>query len=492
MLVLGLASCTDSGKYVNALPDDAAAVVSVNLRQMAVKSGIDGNTAAPFVDALKSEVQGADELIDKIVENPAESGLDFTDKVYLFASAQCGQMGLLARVSDKGKIDRMMDVLVEQQVCAEPVESDGCTWSVAGSVLVAYTDVAFMVVAEPLSQAATLQHRVSMLLRQKEGEGFASGADFGKLKNAEQDMAALLSLDLLPRAYVAPLTMGVSADLKLQNVKCLATLNFEDGRMVLEAESLTTDKLIGGLMEKQLEASGPVRGTYLDLFPANTCIWMTGNVDGGKVFDLLCENPTVRRQFENSMMPIDFRLIFNSIKGDMALAFPNPAKSGSFIAYADVTNSDFLRTFEDLKPLLSLTGGTMTLTNTGAEEYEFRMLDGSVVDLNPGSAAFWFGVKDNRFYLTNDRSLVGRKVPGLTLQACEWGKDVKGKRFYMAVNFSGMTDDIVALPGMGQVTPFARMSDYMTVESGKGDRMRMEWVMKDRKTNVLKQLVAGR
>ena len=29
---------------------------------------------------------------------------------------------------------------------------------------------------------------------------------------------------------------------------------------------------------------------------------------------LLCENPTVRQQFESSIMPIDFEAIFGSIK----------------------------------------------------------------------------------------------------------------------------------------------------------------------------------
>ena len=491
LCALCFVSCTDSSKYVNALPDDAAAVVAVNLEQMAAKSGVDEKTAASFAEALKGEIQGADELVDRIAKDPSESGLDLKDKVYLFASPSGSLAGLLARVSDSGKVGRMLELLKQQQVCEEPVESDGCTWTVAGASLVAYTDAAFLIVAEPgRSDARTLQHRVSMLLRQGDGEGFAAGADFGRLKDAAEDVAALLSLDLLPRTYVAPLTMGVSAELNLTNVKCLATLNFEEGKAVLEAEPLIADKLMAEMLEKQRKASGRVKGTYLDLFPANTGVWMTGNMDGGKIFDLLCENPTVRQQFESSMMPVDFKLIFNSIKGDMALAVPNPAESGSFIAYADVTNRDFLQTFEDLKPLLALTGGTMTLKNNGTDEYEFRMTDGSAINLPPGNASFWFGVKDGRFYLTNDRSLVGRRVPGLTLRDCEWGGRVKGKMFYLAVSVKDLAAKTASASGMARVAPVLQLSDYVTVESADGKKVRMEWVMKDRKKNVLRQFTA--
>lgn len=479
---MALASCAGGGKYVNALPDDAAAVAAINLDQMARKSGADERTAAALADMLKGEIQGSGELIDKIAADPSESGLDLTDKVYLFASPQAATTGILVRVDDKGKVDRLVTEMQRSQVCAEPIDSDGCTWTTAGTALVAYTGTAFLVMAEPGREPDGLQHRASMLLRQKDGEGFAASDSFGRIDGAPQDVAASVSLNLLPAGYAAPLTMGVSADLKTEDVKCFLTLNFEEGRAVAEAEPLVTDKLMLELIGKQREASGPVEGTYLDFFPANTCLWMSVHADGGKVYDLLCENPTVRRQFESSMMPVDFRLIFSSIKGDVALAVTDPL-GGRFIAYADVTDSGFLRTFDDLKPLLSLTGGAMTLVRTG-DEFEFRTTDGAMIDLKPGAAAFWFGVRDGRFYVTNDRALVGRRVPGLTLRDCEWGARPEGKTFFLAANLSALSERGGT---RGILGPFVRMSDYVTIESD-GKKARMEWTLKNRKENVLKQL----
>ena len=493
--LLLLASCADSGRYVDALPDDASAVMAVNLAQTLDKSGAEDKAAQSVADALKGELPDAGGLIDRIVDDPSESGLELKDKVYVFASSQGSVAGVLARVSDSGKVDRLLEELQKQQLCAEPVESDGCVWTVVGGkALAAYTDGAFLLVAETDGRNPEgLQHRASMWLRQKEGEGFAACPDFAKLKDSGKDLAAILSLDLLPRGYMAPLTMGVSADLRLEDVKSFVTLNFETGKAVLEAEAMVADKLVGELMDRQLEATGPVQGSYLDLFPANTGLWMAGNLDGAKVYSLLCENPTARQQLENSMIPVDFRRIFHSIQGDMVFAMPDPLASPGFIAYADVTDSRFLQTFEELRPLLALTGGTMKLMNVGADEYEFRMADASVLGSGTGALSFWFGVRDGRFYFTNDLSLRDSRVSGLTLRDNKWGKEVKGKRFFMAVNLdaageaAGRSGMMRGLPFMG---PAARLSDYLTLESADGKSMRMEWVMKDSKENALKQLLS--
>ena len=493
-LVLMLASCADGGKYVNALPEDAAAVVAVNLEQMAGKSGADKSTVEAAVGALKSEMRDAEGLIDRIVEDPSESGLELTDKVYFFASPQGGTIGMLARVSSGSKMDRLMEVLQEQRICESLVESDGCTWTVVGgTALAAYTDEAFLLLADTDGgDPKDLQHRASMWLRQKEEGGFAAQFGFGKVKDSAKDVAALVSLALMPRQYMAPLTMGVSADLRLEDVRSFLTLNFEEGMVVLESELMTTDKLTERIWKMQMEATGEVKGNYMDLFPANTGLWMTGNVDGGKLYSLLCENPTIRRQFENSMMPIDFQMIFNSMKGDMVFAMPEPQRSAAFIAYADVTNHDFLRTFEDLKPLLALTGGTMRLVNLSQEEYEFRISDASMMGLGAGAASFWFGVRNGHFYLTNDRSLVDCRVPGLTLRNCEWSGEVKGKRYFVSLNLRMMGEESgmwTSVQGMSPVFFVLRLSDYLVIKSDDGKTVRMEWKMRNREENALKQLV---
>ena len=443
IFMLLLASCTDGSKYVLALPDDAALVASVNLKTLSQKAGLNDEKEKSVARKLKA-VLGSDlssrELVDKIIQNPSESGIALEDNIYFFVRKQAASAGVLARVSNRSAIADLLEAFHEQQLCGALRESGGCTWTVMGNTLIAYSDMA-LVAMTPL--------------------------------RPKGDIVTLASLELLPSEYVTPLTMGVSAELKLKDVKALATLSFENGKAVADIIPVITDGVMNDLLEKQLKACSVLKGHYLDTFSSNTGVWMAMNIDGGQIFSLLNENPTMRRQFKTSMIPLDFAAIFNAVKGDVTIAFPNPLRSRDFIMYADVVNRDFLQTFEALKPLVAMSGGQVKLLNKGQDAYEFRAVDAAMLNLGKGPMALWFGVKDNRFYLTNNDQLVGKKPLGWSLRDTEWGGGVTGKRFYGAVNFAGMTG------GLG----------YLTAESPDGKNIHIEWVMKDKQVNVLQQLV---
>lgn len=89
-IVLLMASCSSESEYANAIPKDAAMVMSFDFKTMAEKSGINGKggekVVAKLTDALKSGLEGeAYKTAEKIIQNPSESGLSFTDKVSIHA-----------------------------------------------------------------------------------------------------------------------------------------------------------------------------------------------------------------------------------------------------------------------------------------------------------------------------------------------------------------------------------------------------------------------
>lgn len=475
---LFLASCTDNSRYVQALPKDAALVSSVNLGSLFVKSGLQHGRgevfAAKLKTALGSGLEGSQQLVERILQDSSVSGLDLSDKLYFFVGAHSASTGILIRIADQGKLRDLLDALKEQQVCEAPRESDGCRWTTAGRVLIAYSDVALLIMAHPQGgNPEDLQHQAAMLLRQGKEDGFVASSDYEKMHVAQGDIITIASLNMLPQKYVAPLTMGMSAELKLQDVKALAVIDFQMGKAVMDIQTLITDKVIIGQTQKLLEGSGNVKGDYLDKFPANTGFWTAANIDGKKIYALLNENPTISRQFRHSMIPLDFQTIFESIKGDVVLAMPDPLRSRAFIAYADVTNRNFLQTFEDLRPLLAMTGGQMQLLSQGADAYEFRMIDASALNLGTGPAVFWFGVKDGQFYITNHEELIGKRVLGLSLRDTKWGREVEGKCMFAALNLA----------------PVIQGTEYLTIASPDGLNAHLELVMKNQEVNVLQQLL---
>lgn len=235
-MTLMLASCGEKNPYTNALPKDAATVVSLDVKEMAEKCAFDKQTQQSMATVMKSSFKGkADALVDKIMENPEESGLRLTDRVYFFAMPQSEMGGLLVRMADKDKLEKLMGLLQEQGQCEAPADGDGCRWTVGGDALMAWTEHAFLMLAAN-GNPKDLQHQASMWLRQKDGEGYSGTPDFGKLKKADEDIAMVASLNIMPKQYLSMATMGLPADLKLQDLKTFSTLDFQDGKAVLEVE----------------------------------------------------------------------------------------------------------------------------------------------------------------------------------------------------------------------------------------------------------------
>ena len=492
-----LAACGSNQDYRNAIPAKSAAVVSIDIKSMSEKSGLSGDNAnekllSRFENMVKSGLTGSEALVEKIFNDAGESGLGVNDKIYLFAGEQAKMGGLLVKVTDSGKLDNVLDVLKKQQVCAAVKESDGCKWTVLGNWLLAYNDNALVFVADNKgSNPQSLVRQASMWLRQKEGEGFSASDDFKSIEQKKGDIVLWSSLEVLPQEVVYPLTMGVSAELRLKDVKAVSTIDFVAGKTVVDVEMMVADKVMKDIMEKKQQVTSTVKGGYLDMFPSATPFWATANIKGGEFYDFICGNPSVRRYFEKSMIPLDFRSIFSAISGDVALAMSGP-EGKEFIAYADVKNDNFLESFERLKPLAALSGGQVLLRNYGDKGYEFKTTDGSLVGLPAGYIELWIGVKNGKLYVTNKESLIDRRVLGLSLRNSKWGNRVEGQRFFMASDLTSLNNifDLKKLRGaMASALVFFGGLDYLTVESADGDNVHIEILMKDKNKNPLAMLL---
>lgn len=66
------------------------------------------------------------------------------------------------------------------------------------------------------------------------------------------------------------LTMGVSAELRLKDVKAVSTIDFVAGKTVVDVELMVADKVMKDIMEKKQQVTSTVKGGYLDMFPSAT------------------------------------------------------------------------------------------------------------------------------------------------------------------------------------------------------------------------------
>ena len=115
-MVLLLVACSPQTEYTDALPKDASVVVAMDFQTMARKAGLEGEGSWKVTDKLTRLLKGglegdAAQLAEKMVNDPSESGLSFTEKVYLFVTPHANAFGLLAKVGNEGKLEKLLEAL---------------------------------------------------------------------------------------------------------------------------------------------------------------------------------------------------------------------------------------------------------------------------------------------------------------------------------------------------------------------------------------------
>ena len=494
-VLLALAACSPQTEYTHAIPKNASVVMGMELDEMAEKAGLNGQEGDKVISKLKTLIGGglqgdAAQLAERIIDQPSESGLSFDDKVYLFATPHAEALAMLAKVTDEGKVEKLLDMLEKESVATPLREESGCRWAQVGGTLCAFNNGTFLLLQPSKGDASGMKGTLLSLMRQKEGEGFHALPEFAKVKAEGNDLASVINLSAMPYEWSAPLRMGLSGNIRLEDIKYFVSANFEQGRVVMNSESLINNPMIQGFFDAMDKVMQPVGGKYLDYYEGNTMLWMGGNIQGKELYKMLCQNPTIRQVLDNPILPVDVEYIFSSIEGDFAFGCDN-LTTGNYLLYADVTNSGFLKTFEDLRPLLALTGGQIVLDNVGENEYLMHTLYGK----------FWFGVKDNRLYVTTNRTWaeeVGRTY-GASLGRKPWASEVKENRLYASVNLKALNQTLakyrsLMITGNRQVDTallfFVGQCDYFNASMTDWRHGKAELVLKDKNMNLLQWLVS--
>ena len=490
--ILFLASCSPKTEYTHALPKNASIVVGMELDQMANKAGLNGSEGEKVVKKLKTLMKGglqgdAAQLAERIIDQPSESGLSFDDKVYLFATPHAEALAILAKVTDEGKLETLMNVLQKESIATPLREESGCRWTQVGGALCAFNNGTFLLLQPSKGDASGMKGTLLSLMRQKEGEGFASLPEFTKIEAPGNDIASVVNLSAVPYELTTPLRMGLSADIRLEDIKYFVSANFEPGKVVMNSESLISNPKILGFFDTMDKVIQPIQGKYLDYYQGNTLLWASGRIDGKELYRMLCQNPTIKQMLDNPLLPVDVEYIFSSIQGDFAMG-RSTLYTNNYLLYADVTNSDFLKTFEDLRPMLALTGGQIVLDNVGTDEYVMRTYEGN----------YYFGVKDNRLYVTNNRSFAEEagRTYGASMGVKPWSAEVKQNRLYASVNLSAIAKAYrsYSFTGNKQVDTFLMLlinqCNYLNASMPDWRQGKAELVLNDKDQNLLKLLVS--
>lgn len=493
VLIVFLAACSNQSEYTNAIPADASAVVSMNLKALADKAGLSDKeneaTKQKMLEALKSGMNAATfQQLEKVIKVPSASGLDPEAPVYIFSSPQFSNGAFVAKISNEDDLKASLDAMVKEQICQPISEADGYSFTTISGNLLAFNKTTVILIAEQgTSQLEETKKVITNLMSQTADNSISKSGAFQKMLKQNNDINFFVSMATIPAEYTRQISIGLPAEVKPEDVTLIGGLNFEKGKIALRTENYTENDAVKALLKKQLESFGKTNNSFVKYFPASTLAFFNIGVKGEKLYNLLSEN----QEFRNTVSiakAAEVKELFSSFNGDISAGLINVTMNSAptFLAYADIKNGNALEALYKNKQALGLKKGEDILElSKGEYVYKTRGMN------------IFFGIKDKQMYATNDELLykgIGKSAEK-SIKDAPYASDMKGKTVFMALNAEAMLElpvvkMMVGFGGEEFKTYFSLASNvsYLSISS-EGETSEIDLCLKDKDVNALKQIV---
>lgn len=187
-----LVSCSKkTPEFVNSIPDDAIAVVSVHPMKLHTKGKL-----ASF-EPLKEKIKN--ELWNEVLENPLSSGMMLDEYIYLFGimEEEAPVLGTVAGLRDMGKFENTLSKIDEDN--PEPTERDGYKYVRPDQEgIIAWSEDQVIILASPDNEEFELDYWIATLdwmFSPVKEESLVSMVDFKDFLGKMEDINFWLSAD---------------------------------------------------------------------------------------------------------------------------------------------------------------------------------------------------------------------------------------------------------------------------------------------------------
>jgi len=488
IMVAFMASCTEkSSEYTNVIPADASAVIGIHTQSLIDKSGVSNEDKQKLIDAMKGELNAATfQQVEKIIKDGSASGLSTKDPIYIFTSNAIPTAAAVMKVSDMDKLNKTFEVMASEQISEPATNVDGYHLvKIKGNSLCAYNESTLLII-----EARNGEKIVSDLMKQNNDESFTKSANFDQMTKKKGDINFFFTMDALPSMYKRQMNMnfGNMQDIDPRDMGVVGGLSFEKGKIALHAEVFSDNEKVKELFKKQNEISGKLNETFLANFPASTLMYMSFNLNGEKLYDMLQENKEFREGLSLDKAE-KVKEVFNAFKGDISAGLINVTMSDmpTFVAYAEAKSGMALQALYESKAELGL-GRSEDIVKLGDNEYVFKSRQMNV----------FFGYKDKYMYATNDELIyknIGKKEDR-SLKNAAYASNMKGKNQYVVIDMNAILNlpAVKMLGAMGgreaaaYIDMASKVSYFEIIGEGNNQSSMNLWLV-DKDTNALKQII---
>ncbi|MEG1562791.1 MAG: DUF4836 family protein [Bacteroides sp.] len=495
VLIVFMAACSKKSEYTNAIPADATAIAAIHLKTFADKAGLNDKeneaTKKKMMDALKSGTNAATfQQLEKIMQDPSKSGIDVQSPIYAFSAVSFPYYTLAARVSSQENLRASLDIMAKEQICQPIAEADGYSFTTLNnsSLLAFNATTALLVQTEGATQMEEAKKVITNLLKQTAENSINKNKAFEKMQKQKGEITFLASIGDVPLECSSFLTSILPSNIHPKDVMLQGSLHFEKGKIALQFNYYSDNKEVDAMLKKNEKALMRLSTNSLKYFPASTLAFLNIGANGSEFYNLLLSNQEFTNNFTIARAEA-VKDLFSAFNGDIAIGLLNVSmkeNATSFLAYADVTNGNALKTFYTNKKTLKLKKG-YDILQLGANEYVYKTREMNL----------FFGVKDRLAYATNDELLyknVGKTIDK-SIKDTRYASEMKDKNVFAAINVEAILElpIIKMLIGLGNEEnqmyySLASQIDYLEMGIKKDGEGKISLVLKKEDTNALKQI----
>lgn len=375
LVMVSLSSCSGD-KYLNAIPKESTALLSIDMQEV-TKHASEGQTA----QLLQSMFQ---------VQDVKDCGLDLSSKVYLFEASD-GTLGLAVKVDDDDDLDDWLTRLSQKGICQKPQKRRGMYFTVLKQQWVVGFNSDAMLVMGPVLPASQPDAMRQIMQNLNADEGIKDTPMYDKLQEISSPIALVAQAQALPQQFIAPFTLGASADTDPKDVLIAASMTVSKGILRVDGNTFSFKPGVDKALQTARKAFKPLTTKYISHVPSTALFSLMMNVPGPELLKMMQQNKGLLALLAGVNQAIDLDNIIKSGKGDMAIAIPSFSDDNLQLAWASALATDnFLKDVPYWKQSVPKGG---RITDAGPRRWRY----------SGGGTSFTFGVtNDLQFYLGNN------------------------------------------------------------------------------------------
>ncbi len=398
ILIAGLfaASCSNkSPVFVNTIPDNAFAVISMHPQQIFDKGQISS------FERIKKEIR--DEFLLNLIEHPTQSGLMLNEYSYVFVyfTEENPTIGFVAGMANEGDFKAVAEKIREKEG-GEFIEEEGITMYLGNDdgdseAALAWNKEQVVLLASPDNKFSKdeLKAEVIRLFNLEKENSITSMVDFNDFSGKMKDLNIWMSSDEVRKMMEkmdAMKDMDINLPMDLYNNYAQIFFEFTDGAMYMHSESHFSEE-VSKNVEEFMVTKAKINESLLNNTPGgDLLIGLAFSMDLEKLQAMMekigtDQIPDIGGKLEETI-GVSGDEVMSALNGDFVLAINGTAEEGPIPV--EVLIGIGVKNDELQKKLMGTVGGMADVQ----EEEDFFMINTNGIEI-------YSGIIDDVWVITN-------------------------------------------------------------------------------------------